>query len=128
MRRHAFGICAILFLAGAAAGLWHFGVAEGQSSMLTGLCLRGGLVLGAIWLAYPQVEQLAERVPPWLLGCFALLAIILLVRPRAFPIVLPILAAIIVVQFVGWLFKPLPKSRAAPRRSRPRESNNNPAP
>jgi hypothetical protein len=83
--------------------------------MMPGVCLRVGLVLGATWLAYPQLSRVAERFPPWLIGGFLLGALVVLIRPRAIFAVLPILAAIAFLQFLGWLFRPLPDARRAGR-------------
>lgn len=56
--------------------------------------LRSGLVLGALWLALPNLR----RVPRWLLYALAVLAAVLIVRPRLFLWSLPVAA---VVAFFG---------------------------
>lgn len=65
-------------------------------------------MLIALWLALPQLEQMKLRWPPWLLASLAVGGLIIAVRPRAAMWVLPLGAALAALQFVGWLFKPLP--------------------
>jgi hypothetical protein len=75
------------------------------------------MVLSAIWLAYPQLKQIAQRVPPWMIACIALAVLIIVVRPKAIFALAPVLAAIAVLQFFGWLFKPLPQKKRSASRS-----------
>ena len=118
MRRHALGIFAIAFLVAAGVRLYKIGVDDAQASMMTSVFLRVGLVLGAAWLAWPQLKQLAQRVPPWLMAVAFLALIIVMMRPRYILVLAPILAALAVLQFVGWLFRPLPRpNRPGPRRN-----------
>jgi hypothetical protein len=83
---------------------------DDDSKWVAAICMRVGFTLVAIWLAFPQAVELAKRFPPWLLGCIAFATLVVIARPRALIYVLPALAAIAVLQFVGWLFKPLPNS------------------
>ncbi len=106
MRRHLLGILSLVLLAGAVYGLLRYGTAESQASMLSSMCLRIGLVLGAIWLAFPQVRQLSGTMSPWMVAPFALLGIIVLARPRTAVVMVPIALALGVLAFVGWLLKP----------------------
>ena len=59
-------------------------------SHLGAVGLRSGLVLGAIWLALPNIR----RAPRWLLYAGAVLAAVLIVRPRLFLYSLPVAAVI----------------------------------
>lgn len=110
MRRHLIGIFSLLFVLGGLALL-----ASPSDARATGsICLRAGLVLGAIWLAFPQLGNLLSRFPTWLtllLGCLLLVAVF---RSRAVVIILPLIAAVVLIQAFGWLLKPLPKSKPPP--------------
>ena len=68
MRRHLLGIISLLLLAAAAYGLVRFGTKESHAEFLSSVCLRGGLVLGAIWLALPQLIRLFKSTSPWFVG------------------------------------------------------------
>ena len=118
MRRHGFGFFGLLFMVAWAVGIHQAGTSNAEMSLATSVCLRVGLVLGAIWLAYPQVEELTARVPPWLVGCVLLALGVVIVRPRAIMAVGPILAAIAVLQFLGSAFKPMPRDKRVSERSR----------
>lgn len=50
--------------------------------------VRAGLVLGALWLALPNIR----RAPRWLLSAFAVLAAVVIVRPRLILYALPVAA------------------------------------
>ena len=106
MRRLALGCFSFLFLVAAAVQLYRDGIASAESSMMASICLRVGLVLGATWLAYPQLRQVGQRVPPWFLGTVFLALIFVLIKPRAILAIAPILAAIAVLQYLAQLFKP----------------------
>ena len=69
MNRNLLGIvAAILLLLG---GITHFfGPGGNSASGFAGGCIRVGLVLGALWLALPQILATAARMPGWLLGWF----------------------------------------------------------
>jgi hypothetical protein len=56
--------------------------------------VRAGLVLGALWLALPNIR----RAPRWLLSSIGVLAAVLIVRPRLILYALPIA---ILVSIVG---------------------------
>ena len=122
MRRIVLGVLALLFLAASVVGLFQAGIAGGQASMATSIALRVGLVLGSSWLAYPQLQQLARKFPPWLMVSIAFGLVILLIQPKVFRLVLPLLVVVIAFQFVGRLFVP-PTSKARSARNEPRRSN-----
>ena len=69
MRRTTLGILALLLLVvGVIAALR--GPADGSAAGFAGGAVRVGLVLGALWLAWPQLASLASRAPRWILGWF----------------------------------------------------------
>ena len=69
MRRTTLGILAILLLVVGFIVAWR-GPEDGSAAGLAGGCVRVGLVLGALWLALPQITALAKGAPGWLLGWF----------------------------------------------------------
>jgi hypothetical protein len=128
MRRILMGILSLVFLAVAGA-IYLNGVPDKDFTLirtvpddqkfLLSVCQRVGIVLGAMWLAYDQVLKIGQRSPPWLLGCIGLCLLVIVARPRAILIVAPLLAVVAALQFVGWLFKPLPNPRKAARKTLP---------
>ena len=110
MRRNAVGVCGIVFFV-AGVLLYLFGPNRDSYAMAAGSGVRIGLVLGAIWLAYPQLS----RVPWWIVrvGLVAVLLVAALPRPMlaraAVGVVVPLLIAL-------WLLRPRPpKPRVAGR-------------
>jgi hypothetical protein len=108
----------LLFLGLFAVVVFAYGLTD-ETQFVASICVRVGLVLCAIWLAYPQLEKITQRVPPWMLGCIVLGMLIIIVRPRMVIYLAPVLAAIAVLQFVGWLFKPLPQQKRSKRSQQP---------
>ena len=62
-------------------------------SYLGAISLRAGLVLGAIWVSLPNIR----RAPRWLLSAVAVLAVVLIVRPRLLLYALPVAAVVALV-------------------------------
>ena len=116
IRRHGFGLFAIAFV-GVAVALYFSGGSDDNSAWVTAICARVGLLLGAIWLALPQLAQVAERMPPWLTGGILLVGLMTAIRPRAIVYVLPLLAGMLLLQFWGWLSKPLPNPGKKPKQT-----------
>ena len=114
MRRHALGIFAGLLVAVGVAMLIQVGWNESRWSMFASICLRAGLTLGTVWLAFPQVTDLARRVPPMLLVGLVLAVMAIIAYPRSFIVVLPVVGILLVLQFFRWLFTPLPNKQAKP--------------
>ncbi len=100
MRRRLIGIVALICLGAslilAATRPW----SSLQQSLLFSTSLRLGLTLGAIWLAYPQVEALVRRISPWWIGMAALVIVMLVVRPRVLLLLVPLL---LLIAALGWL-------------------------
>jgi hypothetical protein len=69
MNRNALGIIAaiLLFLGGVTV---LFGPGGGNASGFAGGCIRVGLVLGALWLALPQIFSTFARLPRWAISWF----------------------------------------------------------
>src|SRR5690349_18960738 len=69
MNRNLLGIvAAVLLLLGGMTQF--FGPGGNSASGFAGGCIRVGLVLGALWLALPQILATIARMPGWLLGWF----------------------------------------------------------
>jgi hypothetical protein len=70
MRRNALGIIALtLLLFGAVTAI--NGPGGASAIGVAGSCIKAGLVLGALWLALPQIQATFSRFPRRLLGWFA---------------------------------------------------------
>jgi hypothetical protein len=69
MSRKLLGIiAAALLLVGCIAAV--NGPGGSTASGFAGGCIRVGLVLGALWLALPQIQSLLAHAPRWILGWF----------------------------------------------------------
>ena len=108
IRRHLMGLLGLASLIAGVSLLIIRGTNDSQWSMFASICLRVGLMLGAMWLAFPQIVGLARRFPPWLMATIAISGLVIAARPRMIVYLAPVLAAIVILQFIGWLFKPLP--------------------
>jgi len=118
IRRHALGIIALVLLA-AAAGLLSGlapGLDENLADMYGSMCLRIGMTLGAAWLAFPQIMALTAWCSPRLLLTLALGLVVVVVRPKAFPLIVLLVALVVVLEVVGWILKPLRSSDKPPKR------------
>ena len=111
IRRHIMGLFGIAFLLSGVGLLAAKGASDSQWSMFASICIRVGLMLNVIWLAFPQVVGLAKRFPPWLMATIGVTGLVIAARPRMIIYLGPVVAAIAVLQFVGWLFKPLPNPK-----------------
>jgi hypothetical protein len=69
MRRNALGIiAAFLIVIGAITTI--SGPKGSAAVTFAGNCIRAGVVLGALWLALPQIQATLARTPGWVLGWF----------------------------------------------------------
>lgn len=59
--------------------------------------VRAGLVLGALWLALPNIR----RAPRWLLPAVGVLAAVVIVRPRLILYALPVAALTAILGATG---------------------------
>jgi Na+/phosphate symporter len=104
MRRHIIGILALLLLT---FGLWQIFFSTDSSSALSFIGnsgIRIGLVLAALWLAFPEVKRVAkfiESMPSWFfyLSLAALFAAGVIKHPAAILLIVPVL-------FLMWMLKP----------------------
>lgn len=86
MHRPTVGIIAILLLATWAA-LWIWPLTWSGNHALQGACLRVGIVMGAIWIAQPQLQ----RVPGWMVTLGTIMAIFVALQPRRLVVFVPLL-------------------------------------
>jgi hypothetical protein len=100
MNRTLLGICALALLVMGAIAL-RAGPSGITSTSFAAGCLRVGLVLGALWLALPQIEGLLKRTPRWVLVSLAVALVILFLQPKLLLLALPILA---VLWSSGWVW------------------------
>src|SRR5215510_1429249 len=69
MSRNALGIiAALLLLMGGITAV--FGPGGTSATGFAGGCIRVGLVLGALWLALPQIQAAVKRLPGWAMSWF----------------------------------------------------------
>ena len=93
MRRHAIGMISITLLLGAVWFLiWPPDGAAAQQ--LETACRRVGLLMGALWLAYPQLY----RLPNWLWTALPVLVVILAFRPRWLLLAVPLIIVLAILK------------------------------
>ena len=70
MNRNLLGIVAAILLLLGGITLFFGPDSNNAASGFAGGCIRVGLVLGALWLALPQILATIASMPGWLLGWF----------------------------------------------------------
>ncbi len=83
-------IAILLFLSALLLRVWFPGDVS-----LADACLRPAIVMGLLWLALPQLSEL----PRWLTIAVVIAGLIVMWRPKALLLVVPVLAAL-------WLLRP----------------------
>ncbi len=104
MRRHLLGLIALSSLI-AGAILTYVGGGESRSLEWTSGLLRSGAVLGAVWLAMPEMRRPGNK---WFVGAVLAAFILMAWRPKLF-----LVAAVLVV--VAWIVRPRTQSNAGVR-------------
>jgi hypothetical protein len=84
----------------------YFGGGDDSTAMAASVCLRAGLVLGALSLALPQVMVILARVPLWMMGCMGIGLLAIVRWPKSAVYVIPGMAAL-------WMLRPRTANRAA---------------
>jgi hypothetical protein len=97
MNRTALGLTALLLVVIGSIVVVR-GPADGSASGFASGCLRVGFVLGALWLAWPQIMAFLARAPRWLLVASGIGLIIGAARPWLLLIIVPALG---VLWFLG---------------------------
>ena len=90
----------MLLVAGAVLALGQ--AAPSGAGSMAGSAIKIGLVLGAFWLALPQIDRFFARVPLWLLATSFGGLLLVVIRPWAALAVIPSLVAIWALS-VKWL-------------------------
>ncbi len=103
MRRHALLALAVLLLIVFLYGWLITGLGHGDAAVFYTTCQRIGLVLGAMWLAYPQLVTFASRTSSRFVLLMVGIGLIILVRPRTAIILGPVMLLLAALQFAGWL-------------------------
>jgi hypothetical protein len=111
MRRTVLGLAAIALLVSGFA--MHLTLSDANWQMFGAACIRVGLVLLAVWLAYAQLERMAKTVSPLGLAVALLCLIICVASPKPKLIVyfLPVLALLAILHVAGWFTKPSPPGK-----------------
>ena len=111
MQRHALGIIALVSLVLGVAGILYYGTNDSQTSLMASMCMRIGLVIGALWLALPQFKRMSGGLPTWAAGIVVLCLAIVIARPRTIVVLGPILLVLAGLAAIGWLLKPPESNR-----------------
>ncbi len=119
VRRHILGILSVLALIAAAILL--FGFDGNQTEAAGSVCLRVGIAFGLIWLALPQLISICGRFSPRLMIAVVIGGAVILARPKSFPVIAIIVAAVAALEFVGWMLKPLPRKKKGGSGQKPRK-------
>jgi hypothetical protein len=93
MRRNAVGIIALVLLAGAAY-FWFFPPESAAMLNLEAAFRRVGLLMGAWWLAYEEVQ----RLPNWAWTAIPVLIVVLALRPRLFLVAIPVIIILAILR------------------------------
>lgn len=93
MQRATTGILALLLLFGSGL-LFLFQPAWGDTQAIAASALRIGAVLGAIWLAYPELSRLPKWLVPLLIGVIVAIAF----RPKLAFFIVPLVLAILLLR------------------------------
>jgi hypothetical protein len=86
MHRPTLGVIGALLLVAGAVGIW-LAAPGTQEYLWASIVLRSGAVMGAIWLALPAIRGTSKRT----LVVIAILAAVLVLRPKMVVLALPIL-------------------------------------
>ena len=112
MRRATVGIIALVLVGIAGYGFARHGFDDGTASFFWNSCWRIGLVLGAVWLALPNLLERGSGASPLVLTLAVAIGLVIVVRPRAIIFLWPVLLILGVVQFGRWLANP-PRTKTA---------------
>jgi hypothetical protein len=96
MQRVSLGLAALFLLI--AGGVIAIQQPEG-GAVFAGACVRVGMVLGALWLALPQVTRFWKQTPKWLLIAAGVALVVVVIHPMYALAAVPLLALL-------WFFGP----------------------
>ncbi len=90
MQRNLLGVFALgLLVLGALLALGY--ASPNGTSSFAGGALKIGLVLGAFWLALPQIDRFLARTPAWLLISTFIGLVLIVLRPLSALLIVPLL-------------------------------------
>lgn len=98
IRRHLVLLVAVL-MGCASLASWWWGQG-GSANFAAGATGRIGLVLGAIWLAWPSLKRPARWLPPGMAVLGVLLIAMLAAQPRLVAVAVPVFALLFAVATV----------------------------
>ena len=119
MNRTHLGFCALALLAIGGIAYRSF-PGDANAVGFAGGCIRMGVVLGALWLAWPQITGFLSRAPRWLLVASGIAIVVCVVKPILLLLAVPALALL-------WFFGPKLQTKADKpiiQQKRPRRRSN----
>jgi hypothetical protein len=114
-RRRLLGVFALILLGGAAVMFLRQEDKSQFEVMLQASLLRGGLLVAAVWLAFPQLMGLQAKLPTRTMVIGSLLVGVVVIRPSLVVIVGPILLAYGIAKCARWVLAPFPQRSSAAR-------------
>ncbi|GIW96040.1 MAG: hypothetical protein KatS3mg110_4081 [Pirellulaceae bacterium] len=88
-QRSVIGWLAVSLLV-AAALTWLVLPVSASSRTFLAICIRMGLLLGALWLALPQLAAIWAKYPRWMWGLLVFAAILIFLQPASLAYLVPI--------------------------------------
>jgi len=116
MRRLVLGLFALVMFVGGVIALV---AGRDGGGAAASIAIRVGVLLGAIWLAMPQLARIFQRIPPAMLGAIGIGLVMLVMQPRLLAYVLPLLGVLLVVQYFAKMFRPPARAATKPVAKRP---------
>jgi uncharacterized membrane protein len=101
-RRRTLGtLAAVLLIVGGALMLGP--PLASASGYVAGFCIRVGLLLGALWLALPQIFALYNKYPRWVWIGLIVAAVALFFSPAIIQILIPVVVVAALLYYLGYL-------------------------
>ncbi len=68
---------------------------------LTAILIRVGAVLGVVWLAFPQLKTVGQRVPVAIAGCLLGGLVLMAARPNLFKVAAALMVVLVALSLVA---------------------------
>jgi len=104
MNRASLGIVAIVLVIIGGITMARF-PSDSNAIGFAGGCIRVGIVLGALWLALPQLLRFLSQTPKWLLVASTIGIVVCAVKPLLLIVAIPLLGLL-------WFFGPKLRTKA----------------